>query len=242
MTGRRQVEDRQNPQNKGYHQYYLSEHKNTHTHTHTQPRATHAAGVVVVTYMSTPVVTDKWAGAFDCSICRRKRLVGAEFSKTALEKYRKNGGALKCKKCVANKEAAERKAAEAKREANKCETATTVGSNGGSFVCCSACKLSLPERSFNRNQLSKAEKARCKQCVERSIQEESKMVEDAKADKINAAKSKLKSAEARGNTAEIAKAASELSALEAEHVTGLKPMILGKGRGRTAGRGRGRRR
>lgn len=33
--------------------------------------------------MSTPVVTDKWAGNFDCSgPCRRKRLVGSEFSKS----------------------------------------------------------------------------------------------------------------------------------------------------------------
>lgn len=31
--------------------------------------------------MSTPVVTDKWAGTFDCGTCKRKRLVAAEFSK-----------------------------------------------------------------------------------------------------------------------------------------------------------------
>jgi hypothetical protein len=31
--------------------------------------------------MATPVVTDKWAGNFDCTVCRRKRLVGSEFSK-----------------------------------------------------------------------------------------------------------------------------------------------------------------
>ena len=150
-------------------------------------------------------------------------------------------GALQCKKCVADKEVAERKAAQAKRQANDkaCEI-VAPGSNVGTFVCC-ACKQALPEQSFNRNQLSKKEKARCKKCVERSIQEESKMVEKAKADKIEAAKLKLKSAEAGGNPAEIAKAASALSALEAEYVTGLKPIVLGKGRGR-AGRGRGRRR
>lgn len=31
--------------------------------------------------MSTPVTTDRWAGQFDCDFCRRKRLVGDEFSK-----------------------------------------------------------------------------------------------------------------------------------------------------------------
>jgi hypothetical protein len=30
--------------------------------------------------MSTPVVTDKWAGNLDCDFCRRKRLMGEEFS------------------------------------------------------------------------------------------------------------------------------------------------------------------
>lgn len=42
--------------------------------------------------MSAPVVTDKWTGSFDCSVCRRKRLVAAEFSKTAIERHRKSGG------------------------------------------------------------------------------------------------------------------------------------------------------
>ena len=31
--------------------------------------------------MSTPVVTNTWAGNFDCNFCRRKRLMGEEFSK-----------------------------------------------------------------------------------------------------------------------------------------------------------------
>jgi hypothetical protein len=54
-----------------------------------QPRTTHHATInntnapftTAHKRMSTPVTTDKWAGVFDCSICRRKRLVGAEFSK-----------------------------------------------------------------------------------------------------------------------------------------------------------------
>jgi hypothetical protein len=31
--------------------------------------------------MSTQVVTEKWAGQFDCVECRRKRLIATEFSK-----------------------------------------------------------------------------------------------------------------------------------------------------------------
>lgn len=36
---------------------------------------------ITLLFMSTPVVTDKWAGNFDCAICRRKRLTADEFSK-----------------------------------------------------------------------------------------------------------------------------------------------------------------
>ena len=34
--------------------------------------------------MATPVVTDKWAGNFDCNVCRRKRLMADEFSKKVI--------------------------------------------------------------------------------------------------------------------------------------------------------------
>ena len=119
--------------------------------------------------MSTPVVTDKWAGNFDCSICRRKRLVGSEFSSKALEKYRKSGSALKCKKCVSEQETKEREAA-AKRRASL-ETSGTGSSCNESYTCAS-CKKSLPQADFNRNQLAKKEKARCRKCVEKAIQNE----------------------------------------------------------------------
>ena len=62
--------------------------------------------------------SSQWSGNFDCTgPCKRKRLVGEEFSKKALEKYRRDGKALKCKQCVAAAEAAKRKAAQDRAEA-----------------------------------------------------------------------------------------------------------------------------
>ena len=70
--------------------------------------------------MSRPVIADKWAGNYDCGICRRKRLVGSEFSKKALDKYRKSNGthSLKCKKCVAEQETRERELAASRRRSD----------------------------------------------------------------------------------------------------------------------------
>ena len=53
-------------------------------------------------------------------------------------------------------------------------------------------------------------------------------------------KRKIKEADAKGNVKEKLKYESQLSALEAEHVTGLKPVVMGRGRGRRSSwRGRG---
>ena len=47
------------------------------------------------------VAVNNWAGDFECSVCRRKRLTASEFSKKMQERYKKDGnGALKCKVCV----------------------------------------------------------------------------------------------------------------------------------------------
>lgn len=185
--------------------------------------------------MSTPVVTDKWAGNFDCDFCRRKRLTGDEFSKKALEKYRKTGGKLKCKLCVQQQEEEERKAAAAKRSAFVPE-----GSEGETIKC-KSCEKSLDAPHFNKNQWSKGEgNARCRVCVEKSLEEEKRQQENSQASKLQAAKDKVVEAKASGNAQAILKAESELSALEAEKVTGLKPQRMGRGGGRGRGsRGRG---
>lgn len=188
--------------------------------------------------MSTPVVTDQWAGNFDCDFCRRKRLMGSEFSKKGLERYRKTGGPLKCKQCVAKVEADERKAA---AERNNIKAVAKDGSSEGASEkrICSSCSKNLDQSSYNRNQWSKGEgKSRCRTCVEQSLKDEADEQSKSKQDQIAQAKARVEKANASGNAAEILKAESALAALEAEKVTGLRPVKLGRG-GRGRGRGRG---
>lgn len=163
--------------------------------------------------------------------------MGEEFSNKALERHRKDGKPLKCKLCVAAEEKDEREKA-AKRKAddhNRDETRK----------CAGKCAQVLPKASFNRNQYSKGEgKSRCRECVEQAVKEESAIQAKSKEEKITAARKKLEDANRSGSKQKILAAESELAALEAEKVTGLKPMKLssagrGRGRGRVGGRGRG---
>lgn len=97
---------------------------------------------------------------------------------------------------------------------------------------------------FNRNQLSKKEKARCRKCVEDAVHKEESSRKKSKEDEVEEIRKKIKAMEVKGNVQERLKYESQLSALEAEHVTGLKPINMGRGGGRgswrTRGRGRGR--
>lgn len=214
--------------------------------------------------------SSQWSGNFDCSgPCRRKRLVGEEFSKKAMEKYRREGKVLKCKQCVAATEAAERTAAQERAEAKAkaCgddsgekkvkDGSMTSGGDGASSlqppVTCAACQQSLPPSSYNRNQLSKPPgKARCRSCVEEAVAKEAEAVKSTKQDRLGKAQRDLEDAKRSGDTKKVIAAESVLAALEAEVVTGLKPVVLGKGRGKGgrwssgrggatgSGRGRGR--
>eukprot|EP00588_Corethron_pennatum_P002366 CAMPEP_0194291890 /NCGR_PEP_ID=MMETSP0169-20130528/44420_1 /TAXON_ID=218684 /ORGANISM="Corethron pennatum, Strain L29A3" /LENGTH=202 /DNA_ID=CAMNT_0039039909 /DNA_START=36 /DNA_END=644 /DNA_ORIENTATION=- len=182
--------------------------------------------------MSNPVITERWAGNLDCSgPCRRKRLVGSDFSKQGLERHRKKGSALKCKQCVSAVEVSERKAAQDRANASASEAGT------GTSASCSLCHRSLPLPSFSRSQLSKGDSARCRECVEASISSETSAAEAERKEKMEVARARVREAEAGGDARAKLKAATELSALEGEHVTGLKPIVLGRGRGRGSGRG-----
>jgi hypothetical protein len=182
--------------------------------------------------MSTPVVTSKWAGTFDCGTCRRKRLMGEEFSKKALERHRKDDSALKCKQCVAASEQAEREASKTKNKQQDNDSDETR--------TCVSCVKDLNKSAYNRNQWSKGEgKSRCRECVEQAVQEESANQAKSNQEKIEAARRKVQDAQTGGNGGKILAAESELAALEAEKVTGLKPVKLSGGRGRGGG-GRGR--
>ena len=56
---------------------------------------------------------------------------------------------------------------------------------------------------------------------------------------IEEARKALAAAELSGNSAQVLKTSSHLAALEGEKVTGLKPIVLGRGRGRGGGSWRG---
>lgn len=179
--------------------------------------------------------------------------MGEEFSKKALERHRKDGKPLKCKKCVSAAEQEERDRAEARRrkeaENNHASKAASEDDNE-SRSCAGACGKDLPKSAYNRNQWSKGEsKSRCRECVEQAVKDEATEQAKAKEEKIELAKGKVEEAKKSGNQAKILAAESELAALEAEKVTGLKPVKLSSrggrggrgGRGiRSGGRGRGR--
>jgi hypothetical protein len=151
-----------------------------------------------------------------------------------LDKYRKQGGPLKCKQCVQLAEEEERKQAAAKRAA----AGNTPNDQDGETRTCAGCNKPLEFACYNKNQWNKGEgKSKCRACVEKAVAEEAKQQASSKQAKLQAAREKAAQANAKGNVADILKAESELSALEAEQVTGLKPVKMGRGGG---GRGRGR--
>ena len=123
--------------------------------------------------------SSQWTGVYDCSVCRRKRLTGSEFSKKALERHRKDKNApLKCKTCVAAAEKAEQERAAAKTAA-AAATAAGGGADGGGadgggggsvegeLHTCAACGVAKPAATFNKNQLRNKGpgKQRCMPCV-----------------------------------------------------------------------------
>ena len=116
----------------------------------------------------------------------------------ALERYRKNGGPLKCKKCVSEAEAKERLAATMK--VGDATQSNSNGKNNNETRKCAACNTTLPYSAFNKNQWNKGEgKARCRQCVEKAILMEEEKSKELKTAKIEEAKAKVEAAEATGN-------------------------------------------
>lgn len=166
-----------------------------------------------------------------------------EFSKSALEKHRKTGQALRCKQCTAKEE--QEKRADAKAKGNSVVDNCDKGDDQDEKrTCAGPCQKILSKDSYNRNQWSKPEgKNRCRECVERSIQEETAQQKGSKDEKIKKARKKVEDLRSSkmATAQEIVVAESELAAFEAEKVTGLAPVRLGgRGRGtRSYGRGRG---
>lgn len=167
-----------------------------------------------------------------------------EFSKKALEKHRNQirqpqakPTILRCKQCVAEAERLEREAS-AKKKAQKQPNGGSSEKEEESRKCAGACGKDLPQSTFNRNQWSKGEgKSRCRQCVEESIQKEAQQQSQSKSDQIAAAQQKVEQARKSKSASAILAAESELAALEAEKVTGLKPVHMAAGGGGRGGGG-----
>jgi hypothetical protein len=150
---------------------------------------------------------------------------------------------LKCKSCTAAQEERERQMA-ATKQATNCAASvlsSTAEQDPVVMTMCCSCKKSLPASDYNRNQLAKKDKARCRTCVQQSIDEEERSRTSGREQKLQDLREKLQLMNVKGDVKNKLKYESELSALEAEHVTGLKPVVMGRGgRGswrRRAGRG-----
>ena len=154
--------------------------------------------------MSTPVVTEKWAGTYDCSVCRRKRLTASEFSKKAIEKHRKEPEApMKCKSCVEEAAQKERDAAASKAASSAAVAGSSSADAGATEHECSACKKSLPAAAFSRSNLSKGPgKQRCSECVAEAEKANVNAGDKAYNEKLAAAKAAAAKAEATGTAAE----------------------------------------
>ena len=197
--------------------------------------------------MSTPVVTNEWAGNLECTgPCRRKRLMGEAFSKKMMERHLKQGAPLKCKQCMEAAQAAEREAAAKKQQQQSAQSSSSNNTNGNQAEAhrvCAACQKFLPESAYNKNQWrNKPEgQAKCRTCVEQQLKDDQSAQSSAHATKLAEAQRAV--AEAK-TPMEKLKAESRLSALQAEKVTGLKPVRMSGGRGgrggRRSGRGAGR--
>ena len=165
--------------------------------------------------------------------------------------------ALKCKNCVAAAAEAERKASASKQSATTNSSSSGGGGGGGGsgggsdgseLSECSVCKNQLPAASFNKTQLRKGPgKQRCMECVTAAEQAEHNASAERQKQNLADLRQQAKRAEATGGVVQKLLTASAECAAEAEAVTGLKPVILGRGRkgrggsgGRGAARGRGR--
>lgn len=174
------------------------------------------------------------------------------------------GGPLKCRNCVAQAATEERRAADKRRRqreggggdtiaaAAAAEAATPLrapgvevdGSSDPSSLEtpreCASCHATLNAAAYSRSQWSRGDGvSRCRPCVdaaEDAVANEGPSVRHLEA--MEKARRAVDEAKSSGDARAILAAESVVAALEAERVTGLKPVRLGGG-GR-GGRGRGR--
>jgi hypothetical protein len=187
----------------------------------------------------------QWHGAFDCAACGRKRLPAVEFSANAVRVKRAHPErSICCKKC--NAEASERvlAAETAKLRVRETSENDEARASGGDDVDiatvdaheCAGCALTKPASQFSNKQLHQKGpgKQRCRSCCARAELAEAAKSAVCKETKLRDAREASRKAELTNAPEKLAVFARE-AALEAELVTGLKPL-----RARRGGRGWGR--
>jgi Stc1 domain len=178
----------------------------------------------------------QYAGDFECSLCRRKRLTAASFSKSMAAKYRADPSALiKCIDCVASQKEQECRIA-AEKAASLCTSSATgdqvvaFPDQAESRECC-ACQRALPATSFSAKQRRKAvEESRCTECVAAREAEDMRAGSIRKLQALQTAQEHAQDGNSGPNCEKLHVLTAE-SAAEAEYVTGLKPIRIGRGRG-----------
>ena len=154
-----------------------------------------------------------------------------------MQKYHKSSGVadITCKTCTSQ--------AESSRQLSSATPSTpssTPSSNDDALHKCSSCLMDLPSSSFKRNQLNNKGpgKQRCIPCVSLALSSEESAASAARERKEE------KEGGKKGGKGDTLREACKEVAKEAELVTGLKPMVLGRGGGKWrrggGGRGRGR--
>lgn len=165
-----------------------------------------------------------WAGTLSCSVCKRERMLGEEFSKKQIEKRKSNPRApLKCKSCVDAEALAEREQAAARK---KSEAGASAGQSSESDVLtCACCKCEMSPENFSRKQLSKGDARRCTNCLADADRQARAAETEKAAVKLEAAREAARAAERdpSKSAAEKLAALSLESALEAQKVTGIAP-------------------
>jgi hypothetical protein len=178
----------------------------------------------------------QYAGDFGCGACHRKRLTAASFSKSMAAKYRADPSALiKCIDCVALQTEQECRIA-AEKAASLCTPSTTgdqvvaFPDQAESRECC-ACQCSLPPTSFSAKQRRKCVgESRCTECVAAREAEDVRAGSIRRSQALQTAQGIAQDANS-GSQCQKLHVLTEESAAEAEYVTGLKPIRIGRGRG-----------
>jgi len=173
------------------------------------------------------------SGKLECIVCKREDLATGDFSTKALQNFRsKARKPLKCKECVLQGEQEERRAAAARLLERAAQLGEAAEQDAAS---CSACNVVLPRLQFNKNQLNKGDKKRCKACVEAADAQAEAALQQSKSTKIQDFVSKLATLDRSEETLKEARAAAS-AAVEAKKLAAVVKAREKKAAGRSTAR------